>query len=135
MADETRIDPTMVSIDALLARRDRRRIMTDQCVVIRDAAPVFDPVTGLITTSGTIVYAGRCWIAPSRSADPAVASTEAQTRSIVIDVDHAAPVAMGDVVRVTVSADPDLIGRRYVIGQVRAASLHDVRRLTAEEVI
>lgn len=96
-------------------------LMTDQCRVTRMGKPVTDPETGLVGPAANTVYEGKCKVQTSGGlASENVEGSAAQTMgavslvwSLYIHYPFGTMLRNGDLVTVTKSANPELVGRRY----------------------
>ncbi|MBU9111865.1 DUF6093 family protein [Bifidobacterium ruminantium] len=103
------------------ARANAEDLMTDQCVVTRPGDTTTDPETGLPNTGTTPVYAGKCKVQTSGGlASENVEGSAAQSMgavslvwSLYIHFPFGTSLRNGDLVTVTSSANPELVGRRY----------------------
>jgi uncharacterized protein DUF6093 len=99
---------------------------TDTCTI---SAPgqegVFNPDTGEYdVTPGAIRYSGKCRVAPLNAADSQTLVTEQNLPGVkyLVAVDYSvANVQVRDVVTIT-SGDPQLVGQKLYVAQVRAGS-------------
>ena len=95
--------------------------MTDECTVVRPGEAVTDPNTGEVKPTSTQVYAGHCKVQASGGlASENVEGSTAQTMgavslvwSLYIHFPFGTMLRNGDLVTVTKSANPELVGRRY----------------------
>lgn len=95
--------------------------MTDECTVVRPSGSVTDPATGEVNPASTQVYAGRCKVQTSGGlASENVEGSAAQAMgavslvwSLYIHFPFGTMLRNGDLVTVTKSANPELVGRRY----------------------
>lgn len=103
------------------ARRDAEGLMTDQCTVTRPGESTTDPDTGLPNTGTEQVYEGKCKVQTSGGlASENVEGSAAQAMgavslvwSLYIHFPFGTSLRNGDLVTVTKSANPELVGRRY----------------------
>lgn len=103
------------------ARANAECLMTDRCVVTRPGVTTTDPDTGLTTTGKEKVYEGRCKVQTSGGlASENVEGSAAQAMgavslvwSLYIHFPFGTSLRNGDLVTVTKSANPELVGRRY----------------------
>ena len=103
------------------ARANAECLMTDRCVVTRPGVTTTDPDTGLTTTGKEKVYEGSCKV--QTSGGLASEQTEGSTAqamgavslvwSLYIHFPFGTSLRNGDLVTVTKSANPELVGRRY----------------------
>lgn len=103
------------------ARANAEDLMTDQCVVTRPGDTTTDPDTGLPDTGDTKVYEGRCKVQTSGGlASEQTEGSAAQNMgavslvwSLYIHFPFGTSLRNDDLVTVTNSANPELVGRRY----------------------
>lgn len=103
------------------ARANAECLMTDRCVVTRPGVTTTDPDTGLTTTGKEKVYEGSCKVQTSGGlASEQTESSAAQAMgavslvwSLYIHFPFGTSLRNGDLVTVTKSANPELVGRRY----------------------
>lgn len=103
------------------ARANAEDLMTDQCVVTRPGDTTTDPDTGLPDTGDTKVYEGRCKVQTSGGlVSEQTEGSAAQNMgavslvwSLYIHFPFGTSLRNGDLVTVTKSANPELVGRRY----------------------
>lgn len=103
------------------ARANAEDLMTDQCVVTRPGDTTTDPDTGLPDTGDTKVYEGRCKVQTSGGlASEQTEGSAAQNMgavslvwSLYIHFPFGTMLRNGDLVTVTQSSNPELVGRRY----------------------
>lgn len=115
------------------ARRDAEGLMTDQCTVTRPGESTTDPDTGLPDTGTEKVYEGRCKVQTSGGlASEQTEGSAAQNMGAVslvwslymhfpFDTDG---LRAGDVVEVTESANPLLVGRRFRLVSPQSEKTH-----------
>jgi hypothetical protein len=132
------VDVVSIRRIAPRARKHAESIMTDVCTIERLGAEVFDPETGTSTPARTLVYAGKCRVRPQ----PGIATRDVRTGENIIGT-HAplvsipytvTDIAGGDVVTVTQSMDPGLVGRTLVVQVVSEGSQISARRLLVQEL-
>lgn len=104
------------------ARANAECLMTDRCIVTRPGESVTDPDTGLPTTGTEHVYEGCCKVQTSGGlASEQTEGSAAQAMgaislvwSLYVHFPYGTPgLRAGDVVEVTESANPLLVGRRF----------------------
>lgn len=103
------------------ARENAESLMTDECTVVHPGEAVTDPATGEVKPNSTQVYAGHCKVQTSGGlASENVEGSAAQTMgavslvwSLYIHFPFGTMLRNGDLVTVTKSANPELVGRRY----------------------
>lgn len=112
--------------------------MQDTVVITRPAIPTFDDTTGLMQAHKlTDVYQGPARVYPGRGPSPvALGDTIVTFQTIMVAIPFSAPIPhRDDLVRVTVSIDPGLVGKTLRIidvtvgGQIVAS-----RTMTCTEV-
>ena len=103
------------------ARENAESLMTDECTVVRPGEAVTDPATGEVKPTSTQVYARHCKVQTSGGlASENVEGSAAQAMgaaslvwSLYIHFPFGTMLRNGDLVTVTQSANPELVGRRY----------------------
>ena len=103
------------------ARENAESLMTDECTVVRPGEAATDPDTGEVKPTFTQVYAGHCKVQTSGGlASENVEGSAAQAMgaaslvwSLYIHFPFGTMLRNGDLVTVTQSANPELVGRRY----------------------
>lgn len=138
------------------ARESAESLMTDECTVVCPGESVTDPNTGEVKPTSTQVYVGHCKVQTSGGlASENVEGSAAQAMgaaslvwSLYIHFPFGTMLRNGDLVTVTNSANPELVGRRYrmispPVGEVvgdglpvereggRMSGLFDASQLTA----
>ena len=111
--------------------------MVDACQVVRVAGQVTDPVTGVVSDEYVMVYEGPCRVQARalQGQAPRVGEYAASILRLEVHLPVSVTgVAVGDVVGVTGSADPDLLGRKFTVTGLSHKSLLTARRLAVEEV-
>ena len=130
-----------MTLDTAIARwRSReQRLFRSTCTVTRAAAGrTFDPSTNTYTAAAAAtVYSGPCMV---RRTDRSGNDTEAGEREVRLqDLEVKLPadtaVAEGDVVTVTASPDPALVGKTLRVTDVLSDDWQVNRRLAVEEVV
>lgn len=115
------------------ARRDAEGLMTDQCTVTRPGESTTDPDTGLPDTGTEKVYEGRCKVQTSGGlASEQTEGSAAQNMggvslvwSLYVHFPYGTPgLRAGDVVEVTESANPLLVGRRFRLVSPQSEKTH-----------
>lgn len=102
-------------------RQMAESLMTDQCVVTRPGATTTDPDTGLPNAGKEQVYEGSCKVQTSGGlASEQTEGSAAQAMgavslvwSLYVHFPFGTMLRNGDLVTVTKSANPELVGRRY----------------------
>lgn len=95
--------------------------MTDECTVVRPGEAATDPNTGEVKPTSMQVYVGHCKVQASGGlASENVEGSAAQAMgavslvwSLYIHFPFGTTLRNGDLVTVTKSANPELVGRRY----------------------
>lgn len=114
-------------------RQMAESLMTDQCVVTRPGESTTDPNTGLPTTGTEHVYEGRCKVQTSGGlASEQTEGSAAQAMgavSLVWSLYMHFPfgtdgLRAGDVVEITESANPLLVGRRLRLVSPQSEKTH-----------
>jgi hypothetical protein len=134
-----------MSRESVLAsgRRAAERGMTDQCVIKRVTGRSTDPNTGVVTTTTTTLYTGKCRIqAWSRLGVPAaVPEVVGAQYERLLRIELQLPIVGteglqdGDVLTITSAAhDADLVGRTLVVHDPSIKSEATSRRCGAIEV-
>ena len=115
------------------ARANAEDLMTDQCVVTRPGESTTDPNTGLPTTGTEHVYEGRCKVQTSGGlASEQTEGSAAQAMgavSLVWSLYMHFPfgtdgLRAGDVVEITESTNPLLVGRRLRLVSPQSEKTH-----------
>lgn len=115
------------------------QLMVDSCTITRAGARgSFDSTTGTYSAAAADTrYTGKCRVKPSAlSANQAVQAGERAvslwpfTVSVPIAVDN---VELDDIVTVTASADPSLVGHRLRVRSIARGTYLTARRLDCEE--
>lgn len=115
------------------ARANAECLMTDRCVVTRPGVTTTDPDTGLTTTGKEKVYEGRCKVQTSGGlASEQTEGSAAQNMgavslvwSLYVHFPYGTPgLRAGDVVEVTESANPLLVGRRFRLVSPQSEKTH-----------
>ena len=126
-----------MTLKSALARGQRRALtlMTETCTVSRETRGALSTATDTYATSFAAVYAGPCRVKPAaaeqvRTSGEVAVSTRRYTVSVPLAV---ATVQRGDVLTVTASADPALVGRPLVVIDFTLGELVTARRLTVED--
>lgn len=101
-------------------RRHAESLMTARCVVRRAAGTTTDPDTWEVTRDYTLVYEGRCkpqtYEAFETTPDVGGATLTVQRSRVDFPVGPFAP-EVGDIITITDSRDPRLVGRSYRASQ------------------
>ena len=114
-----------------------RRLMVDECTVTRVTGKPTSRTTMRVTQATTEIYAGVCRVRPEATQASQVELVEraAFTRRLLVSLPHGTTgVAVDDVVVITTSVDPELVGARLVVRAVDAGTHRTARRLSCEEV-
>lgn len=108
-------------------------LMTDSCRILRKGVPVTDPATGLVSTTDTTVYEGKCkvqtsgGIAAENTEGGIVQSLGAVTPvwSLYLHLPYSTSgLQPGDVAEITQSSDPNLVGRRLRLLNLQSEKTH-----------
>lgn len=115
------------------ARESAEALMSDECTVVRPSGSVTDPATGEVKPASTQVYSGRCKVQTSgglasenveRSAAQAMGAVSL-VWSLYVHFPYGTPgLRAGDVVEVTESANPLLVGRRLRLVSPQSEKTH-----------
>lgn len=115
------------------ARANAEGLMTDQCTVTRPDESTTDPDTGLPNTGTEQVYEGKCKVQTSGGlASEQTEGSAAQNMgavslvwSLYVHFPYGTPgLRAGDVVEVTESANPLLVGRRFRLVSPQSEKTH-----------
>ena len=116
------------------ARANAECLMTDRCIVTRPGESVTNPDTGLPTTGIEHVYEGSCKVQKTSGglASEQTEGTAAQAMgavslvwSLYVHFPYGTPgLRAGDVVEVTESANPLLVGRRFRLVSPQSEKTH-----------
>lgn len=115
------------------ARANAECLMADRCIVTRPGESVTDPDTGLPTTGTEHVYEGCCKVQTSGGlASEQTEGSAAQAMgavslvwSLYVHFPYGTPgLRAGDVVEVTESANPLLVGRRFRLVSPQSEKTH-----------
>lgn len=123
---------TTPELTATLGAAFAESLMSATCEVReREGEPVTDPNTGETTIpAGALVYAGRCHIRPGGGSPVVIEGGEAFTYDFQVSLPAAVSgVTGGQLLTVTDSPDPDLIGRVLEVEQVDRGDYRTARRL------
>lgn len=118
---------------------DAESLMQDSCTITRagSGTSTFDPATGTYTDpASTTVYTGKCRVKPRNLVDRTVQAGEQQVSLWSFEVSvpvSATDVDLDDVVTVTGSIDPSLVGRTLRVRSVARGTFLTARRLDCEE--
>ena len=108
-------------------------LMTDECRIVSHGRPVTDPHTGKATSPETVRYEGRCKVQTSGGlASEQTEGSAAQAMgavslvwSLYVHFPYGTPgLRAGDVVEVTESANPLLVGRRFRLVSPQSEKTH-----------
>lgn len=128
-----------MSVDATLARAraDRQTLMRETCRVERGTRGALDPATGRYTPTSTVVYNGRCDVKPlAAGADSAVVGERdvvLRRYDAALPFDTLGTIAVDDVLTVTASADPRLVGRPLTVVAVGLGGRRTAWHLVVED--
>jgi hypothetical protein len=114
-------------------------LMVDSCTITRRGGdPVFDDTTGTYTpATPTTVYTGVCKVRPSNLSGNTTAQAGEREVSLwpfSVSIPVAEDADLDDVVTVTASLDPSLVGRTLRVRSVARGTYLTARRLDCEEV-
>ncbi len=111
-------------------------LMVDTVTISRGGAPVFDSTTGLMTTSGTVVYDGPGRLRQAAGATSTVfGETEVSVSSYLLDLPYdVADIRIDDTVVVTESEDPHVGTRTFRVTSAASATMLAYRLLSLELV-
>lgn len=121
-------------------RRAMTSVLIDACTVTRASTspPVYDPVTMQYTPAApTAVFTGACWVRPAQAgANVVEAGDEPVTlRTFLVSLPWDCPtVEVDDMLTVTASLDPRLVGRPLRVVAVAYSTAHVRRQITVEDV-
>ena len=114
-------------------RENAESLMTDECTVVRPGEAATDPDTGEVKPTFTQVYAGHCKVQTSGGlASENTEGSAAQAMgavslvwSLYVRFPYGTPgLRAGDVVEVTESANPLLVGRRLRLVSPQSEKTH-----------
>jgi len=120
-------------------RRGQRlaaKLMLETCSVTRRTGRTLDPATDKDTDTFSTIYAGQCRVKPltvSQQVEAGQVAVELRRYVVAIPMSSPANVRRGDIVTVTVSADPEVVGRPLVVIDIALGELATARRLTVED--
>jgi hypothetical protein len=121
------------------ARRFAAGLCPDAVTVTRVTRGALNTATGQHATTSATVYSGPARLRRATSSDATVGDRELQRNrpTLVLpfgetDADALLP---GDVVTVTTSADPALVGRTFTVSSADLGSTATARRYVVEEVV
>lgn len=115
------------------ARESAEALMSDECTVVHPGEAATDPATGEVKPTFTQVYAGHCKVQTSGGlASENVEGSAAQAMgavslvwSLYVHFPYGTPgFRAGDVVEVTESANPLLVGRRLRLVSPQSEKTH-----------
>jgi phosphate/sulfate permease len=112
-------------------------LMVDTVVITHQTADPTNADTGVITPTTTTLYTGKAKV--QHTAVPSGSPRDLGEASVIImRTQIHVPISVtgivsDDVVTVTASRDPDLVGRRFVVRAVAAKSYLTARRLDVEQ--
>jgi hypothetical protein len=128
-----------IQTTTVTGRAFAEQLMQDTCTITRADAgtPVFNETTGAYTSSApTTVYTGPCRVKPRNLADRVVDAGEQAVSLWPFQVSipfAATDVELDDLVTVTASVDPSLVGRELRVRSVTRGTFVTARRLECEE--
>lgn len=125
-------------------RRGQRlaaKIMLETCTIKRKTGSAPDPATDKIVDTFSTIYPpagedGRCRVKPLTGAQVAEAgqvAVELRRYTVSVPMTTAAVVKRGDVVTVTASDDPEVVGRPLTVIDIPLGEFATARRLTVED--
>lgn len=117
---------------AALGRAFAESIMSATCEVrALGAGTTTDPNTGeIITPNGALIYAGKCHVQAGGGSAAQVEGGEVFTYDFLVSLPAAVSgVSGGQLVTVTSSPDPDLVGRVMEVQRVDRGDFRTARRL------
>jgi Family of unknown function (DUF6093) len=128
-------------LDGALAdgRAAHEGLMVDACTITRPGTPTLNRSTSALTPgTATQLYSGKCRIKPQRTPTPTEAG---EKRAIVARYEFALPFSAvpsqplqpGDVVTLTTSADPRLVGQVMTVMALDYGSTATAWRITLED--
>lgn len=120
-------------------RFHEKAVLRDRCTITRLGQPTFDPTTGQYTPSESTVAADLpCHMAPftgARTLDEVFGGEIVVTRNYSLKLPWDAPeIRREDVVTMTVSEDPGLVGRVFRVDQVDGETHQMSRRVICEAI-
>lgn len=111
--------------------------LPDYCEIRRQATGTFDPLTGLYTATGAIVFEGCCRIGPVGTASDSEVNVgdlaEVLGRFVLTLPYTAVGIDVDDVVTFTTASDPDLVGRSLYVAHVLREPILLSRRVIIED--
>jgi hypothetical protein len=113
------------------------RFLTDSCTIATPGAdPVFNPSTGYSDADGDEVYDGPCRLRPSSGStvDAGGAVLTLHRYDLTVPWDTTG-LTVGQVVTITDSNDPSLVGRTYRIVDVQGGTDTPHRRAVVEDTL
>lgn len=126
-----------MALDHLLARgrAAAERLMTDACVIRRKTGEETDPFSGVVTPVYTTLYTGPCRVQRVASATGIEAG---EGLRLMLRLELHVPVSVvdlkpGDEAELTVSGDPELLGRTLIVRDLSHKTHATQRRLGVEE--
>ncbi|MCW2899703.1 MAG: hypothetical protein JWO67_1968 [Streptosporangiaceae bacterium] len=131
------IDPQPLLAAGRQAHQD---LMVDACTITRPGTPTLNRTTSQLTPGpATTLYSGPFRIRPQRTPSPTEAG---ERRQVVARYNAALPfgalpsgaLRIGDVVTVTASADPRMVGQTMTVMAIDYASTATAWRLTLEDL-
>lgn len=113
------------------------RFFVDTCTIRKPVASVFDPDAGYTDATGDTVYTGRCWVRPFASEQVVQAGedVEALHRYTVRLPWKTTGIEKDQLVTITNSEDPHMVGRVLRVRDVQGGSQNTSRRLVCEDTL
>ncbi len=114
------------------------RTMVDTVTVTRPSRGALNTTTGQHATTSTTVYTGPARIRRATSSDATAGERELQrsrpTLALPVGETGAADLRHGDVVTVSASLNPDLVGRTFTVSSLEVGTTATAHRYVVEEV-
>lgn len=120
-------------------RQAHLALMVDRCTISRPAtSSSWDPVTDTyVDRPATVVYTGACRVAPASraSGDGTEGAREVTTSRYEVALPHdgTAEIVIGDLLTVTESTDPWLVGRPLLVAAVGLGSTRTAHWVSVED--
>lgn len=116
-------------------RSQAESLMVDTCTIV--GAPwVEETVDGVTSRTGTVKYAGKCWVRPRgvQAAGASAGGVDATATRLTVNVPYTvASVARDDEVTITAGDDPDLVGVTARVESVQRGTFSVQRRLLCSD--
>ena len=99
--------------------------MLDTVLLTRRGAPVFNYATLLTDDGGTTIYNGKAECSVVSGGNPVIVGDETEYwDTMTVNLPDAAPEArIDDMIEVVVTADPDVVGRKFRVTAVESGGL------------